>query len=47
MLSFSAGAACFPENGETLSKLEQCADAALYIVKKRGRNGWEWYQPES
>ena len=44
ILSFSAGAACFPENAETLSKLEQCADAALYLVKERGRNGYEWYQ---
>ena len=45
MLSFSAGAACFPENAESLAKLEQCADSALYIVKERGRNGYEWYQP--
>lgn len=44
MLSFSAGAACFPEDAETLGELEQCADAALYIVKERGRNGYEWYQ---
>ena len=43
-LSFSAGAACFPEDAETLAELEKCADAALYIVKERGRNGYEWYQ---
>ncbi len=42
-LSFSAGAACFPQDAETLSKLEQCADEALYIVKERGRDGYEWY----
>ncbi len=44
MLSFSAGAACFPKDADTLSQLEQCADAALYIVKERGRDGYEWYQ---
>ena len=45
-LSFSAGAACFPEDAENLEQLEHCADLALYDVKKRGRNGYTFYHPK-
>jgi diguanylate cyclase (GGDEF)-like protein len=45
-LSFSAGAACYPEDAETLGDLKHCADLALYDVKERGRNGYLWYRPE-
>ncbi len=46
MLSFSAGVACFPEDAESFEDLKQCADVALYDVKKRGRNGYCWYHPK-
>lgn len=42
-LSFSAGAACFPEDADSLAHLKHCADLALYDVKERGRNGYAWY----
>lgn len=42
-LSFSAGIAQFPKDGQTLSELTSCADKALYQVKKKGRNGYLWY----
>ena len=45
-LSFSAGAACYPEDAESLELLKHCADLALYDVKKRGRNGYSWYHPK-
>ena len=42
-LSYSAGAAVFPKDGNDLKDLEASADAALYEVKKNGRNGYGWY----
>ena len=36
-LSVSIGSATFPENGNTLSALLQCADQALYHAKSQGR----------
>lgn len=45
-LSFSAGAACYPEDAENLEHLKHCADLALYDVKKRGRNGYAFYHPK-
>ncbi len=42
-LSFSAGGALYPRNARTLKELKACADEALYIVKKNGRNGWGWF----
>lgn len=43
MISFSAGAACFPKDADNLSALKKCADTALYETKERGRNGYLWF----
>jgi diguanylate cyclase (GGDEF)-like protein len=37
-LTFSAGVAIWPTQGETLDELIQYADAALYRAKDAGRN---------
>jgi len=37
-ITFSAGIAVYPENGETLADLIQSADRALYEAKRAGRN---------
>ena len=42
VLTFSCGAAVFPEDAGDLKGLEAGADSALYTVKKNGRNGFEW-----
>ncbi|MCH5194307.1 MAG: GGDEF domain-containing protein [Oscillospiraceae bacterium] len=44
VLTFSCGAAVSPKDAEDLKSLEACADDALYIVKKNGRNGYRWYE---
>ena len=44
ILTFSCGAAVFPEDADDLKSLEAGADSALYIVKQNGRNGFEWYK---
>ncbi len=43
-LTFSCGAAMFPNDADDLKGLESCADDALYTVKKNGRNGYGWYR---
>lgn len=43
-LTFSCGAAAFPKDATDLKGLEAGADSALYIVKKKGRNGFGWYK---
>ena len=44
VLTFSCGAAVFPNDADDLKSLEAGADSALYIVKKNGRNGFDWYK---
>ena len=44
VLTFSCGAAAFPTDADDLKSLEAGADSALYIVKKNGRNGFDWYK---
>jgi diguanylate cyclase (GGDEF)-like protein len=39
-VTFSIGVAVYPDDGEGEGKLLQCADEALYRVKRAGRNGW-------
>ncbi|HEY9577013.1 MAG TPA: diguanylate cyclase, partial [Pseudobacillus sp.] len=45
-LSCSIGIALFPLNGEKADELLNKADAALYAVKERGRNGYVLFQAE-
>lgn len=42
-LTFSCGAARFPQDADNLDKLCANADNALYIVKESGRNNYRWY----
>lgn len=42
-ISFSAGAARFPQDADNLSALKKCADTALYETKEKGRNGYLWF----
>jgi diguanylate cyclase (GGDEF)-like protein len=37
-VTVSVGVACFPNHAGTLERLEQLADAALYVAKLQGRN---------
>ncbi len=45
-LTFSCGAAMFPNDADDLKGPESCADDALYIVKKNGRNGFDRYRKQ-
>lgn len=42
-VTFSAGLARFPEDGNTYERLCESADKALYRVKEHGKNNFEWY----
>ena len=46
VLTFSCGAAVFPNDADDLKSLEAGADSALYIVKKNGRNDFGWYKKD-
>jgi diguanylate cyclase len=39
----SIGIALYPENGETVDALIQSSDIAMYHVKTRGKNGFQFY----
>ena len=43
LISFSAGAARYPQDADNLSALKKCADTALYETKEKGRNGYLWF----
>lgn len=45
-VSASIGVAVFPSDGRTYNDLFRHADAALYAVKKRGKNGFQFYSPQ-
>lgn len=45
ILSFSIGIALFPDDGENADDLLKRADTALYAVKSRGRDGYEFFDP--
>jgi diguanylate cyclase (GGDEF)-like protein/PAS domain S-box-containing protein len=42
----SIGIAIWPEDGEGLEALLQCADVAMYRAKDEGRNGYQYYSGE-
>jgi predicted signal transduction protein with EAL and GGDEF domain len=39
------GISFYPQHGDTVQDLKFKADAAMYRVKKNGRNGWEVWHP--
>ena len=39
----SIGIALFPDAGQTMEQLLQCADAAMYFVKARGKDGYRFH----
>ncbi|MCK0106008.1 bifunctional diguanylate cyclase/phosphodiesterase [Marinobacter sp. S0848L] len=39
----SIGIALFPDAGQTMEQLLQCADAAMYYVKARGKDGYRFH----
>ncbi|WP_275097015.1 EAL domain-containing protein [Sedimenticola hydrogenitrophicus] len=45
-VSFSIGIALFPDNGETMDALIKHADIAMYHVKRRGKDGYEFFSNE-
>ena len=44
-VSASIGVSVFPRDGETPDSLIRNADAAMYLAKDRGRNNWQFFQP--
>ena len=46
-LSVSIGIALYPDDGDDGTRLLQKADAAMYNVKNRGRDGWKRYDPKT
>ncbi len=44
-LTVSVGVAAFPEHAQAVDLLADCADAALYAAKRRGRNAVVAYEP--
>lgn len=42
----SIGISLFPDDGDDSSKLLGFADTAMYLAKKDGRNGYQFYAPE-
>lgn len=45
-LSASIGIAIFPEDGQNVDQLLQCADTAMYAAKNNGRNRYAFYDPQ-
>ena len=45
-LSISLGISVYPEDGEDATTLMKNADAAMYLAKEQGGNGYQFYTPE-
>jgi diguanylate cyclase (GGDEF)-like protein/PAS domain S-box-containing protein len=46
-ITVSIGIAIFPQHGSLLEQLSHAADAAMYEVKQRGRNGYRFRQTDT
>lgn len=46
VVSFSIGAAMYPDDAADDKMLTQCADQAMYLAKQTGRNNFKFYQRE-
>ncbi|VEF47945.1 diguanylate cyclase/phosphodiesterase [Bacillus freudenreichii] len=42
----SIGISMYPDDGEHAIQLMKYADAAMYVVKEKGKNGFQFYTPE-
>ncbi len=45
-VSFSIGIALFPDDGQTMDGLVKHADMAMYHIKGRGKNGYEFFSEQ-
>ena len=46
-LTGSIGLSTYPEDGQDAEKLLKNADAAMYESKKRGRNNYQFFKPDT
>ena len=45
-ITASIGAACFPEYCKNMAEIVTCADSAMYVAKRGGRNNSKLYSPD-
>jgi diguanylate cyclase (GGDEF)-like protein len=45
-VSFSIGAAMYPDDADDEQSLIKCADRAMYLAKESGRNNFKLYERE-
>lgn len=43
-VKISLGIAVCPDDCSNMEKLIECADKAMYTVKKNGKNSYAWYR---